>query len=129
MLNIGIIKKINANDEIINTLTAKFMPEEKNIIQIIKDAENTATRNIENARAEAENRIRETKTKITRDKEVILKNFKEKMADMHNKLKPQAENIKKEIEKSFKEEISALEIKFKENANKATDFILKKLIE
>lgn len=116
--HIGIIKMIDI------IMKALFM-EDKNILQIIKGVEDKTLVSIEEARIDAAQRLKNTKTRIAQDEEKILEDFREKMANMESGLKQTIENMKKEGDKKLRDEIIKLEQEVKINQEKAMDLIMK----
>lgn len=102
--------------------------EEKNIIQAIKEKEDQALRNIEQARIENAKAIEIAQQKAIQDKELILGNFKSKMNSIAQDLANELEKIKNESKADLKKKITELEQGVERNQKKALEFIINKLV-
>lgn len=96
--------------------------EEKNIIQIIKEAENKAVEEIDKAKTEAEKKIKQAKTETLEEKEKICGNFRKTMANLKNDLGPEIEKLEAENRKNLDKKIIELEQAAEKNWKDAEEF-------
>ncbi|OWK27389.1 MAG: hypothetical protein US76_04115 [Parcubacteria group bacterium GW2011_GWA2_38_13b] len=104
------------------------LTEEKNIIQIIKEAEENALAEIENAKQADEKEIEMAEKQYIADKEKVADYFREKNKTAENDLSPEMDRIKNEARVKIENMLSKIKKTAEENSEKAVKFLMEKVI-